>query len=72
MYIRTYIRTLLNDTFKNNFLVKFFTKIVNFYCKLCLKETNTIKFPSNIPINDLREKKSFSFQSVTGDKIDCK
>lgn len=72
MLIRTYVRTLFNDIFKNNFVIKLFSKIVNFYCKLFIKTPESIKFSSNMSIKDLREKKTFSFQSVTGDKIDCK
>lgn len=72
MHIRTYIRTLFNDIFKNNFLAKLVLKIVNFYCKLWFNNANNIKFSSNMPIIPMQEKKSFSFQSVTGDKIDCK
>lgn len=72
MSIRTYTRTLLNDLFKSNFLVKFFLKIVNFYCNLGSKHTNNIKFSPNMPIDDVREKRILFFQSVTGDKVDCK
>lgn len=72
MFIRTYIRTLFNDLFRNNLLIKIISKIVNFYCKLWFKNTNTIKFPSNMSIKDMREKRTLFFQSVTGDKIDCK
>lgn len=71
MSIRTYFRTLFNSIFKNNFLVKSFVKIVNFYCNLWSVDTNSIKFESNMSIKTM-EKKAISFQSVTGDKIDCK
>lgn len=70
--MRTYIRTLFYDIFQNNFIVKFIYKFVNFYCNLRLKNPNDIKFSSNMPIKDVREKKQLFFQSVTGDKIDCK
>lgn len=70
--MRTYIRTLFNDLFKNNFLITLCSKIVNFYCKLWFKNPNAIKFSSNMSINELEEKKTLFFQSVTGDKIDCK
>jgi hypothetical protein len=71
MIIRTYIRTLFNDLTKNNFLVKTFNQIVNFYCNQRFKKKFDIKFLENIPINN-SERKNFSFKSVTGDKIDCK
>lgn len=70
--MRTYIRTLFNDIFKNNFLAKSFVKIVNFYCDLWFKTPRSIKFQPDMPINKLEEKKTLFFQSVTGDKIDCK
>lgn len=70
--MRTYIRTLINDLFKNNFLIKMLFKIVNFCFKSHIKGSESIKFSANLPIEDLREKKTFSFQSVSGDKIDCK
>lgn len=69
---RTYIRTLFNDVFKNNFLAQIFIRIVNFYCNLWHKGSESIKFQSNMSINSLEEKKVLFFQSVTGDKIDCK
>lgn len=72
MFIRTYTRTLFNDIFKNNFVSKFICMIVNFYFKLWFKRENDIKISSNMPINEKKEKKIIFFQSVTGDKIDCK
>lgn len=70
--MRTYIRTLFNDLFKNNFLIRTLSKIVNFYCNLWPKTENAIKFSPNMSIKELEEKKILFFQSVTGDKIDCK
>ncbi len=70
--MRTYLRTLLNDIFKKNILVAIITKIVNFYCNLFSHAPKTVKFQTNMSIKDIERKKSFSFQSVTGDKIDCK
>lgn len=72
MFIRTYIRTLFNDIFKNNFLSKIIFEIVNFYCKLWFRKTDIIKFSQNMPIEELKKKKPLFFQSFTGDKIDCK
>lgn len=70
--MRTYIRTLFNDIFKNNFVIRIVNKIVNFYCSLWFKSPSSIKFESNMSINELEKKKLLFFQSVTGDKIDCK
>lgn len=72
MFIRTYLRTIFNDIFKNNFVVKIFTKIVNFYCKLWFKNTYKLKFQTNLSIKDMKKKEPLSFRSVTGDQIDCR
>ncbi len=72
MSIRTYTRILFNDIFKNAFLTKLFNSIVNFYCDLWFRNTKSIKFDKNMPINKLEKKAKLFFQSVTGDKIDCK
>ena len=72
MLIRTYVRILFNNLFKNNFLIKICNKIVNFYYSLGPKNTNDLKFSSNMSINKVEEKKVLFFQSITGDKIDCK
>ena len=70
--MRTYIRTLLNNIFRNSLFVNISSRIVNFYCNLWSKDTKALKFHSNMSIKDMEEKKSLFFQSVTGDKIDCK
>lgn len=70
--MRTYIRTLCNDILKNNFVVKLIIRIVNFYCKMWFPNIKPIKFSTNMSIRELREKHRLSFQSVTGDTIDCK
>jgi len=70
--MRTYIRTLLDNIFRNNLFINISSWIVNFYCNLVSKNTNNLKFHSNMSIKDMEEKKTLFFQSVTGDKIDCK
>lgn len=72
MFIRTYLRTLFNNIFKNNPICKIFTNIVNFYFKLWFTHPKNIKFSPNMSIKDMEENKLIFFQSVTGDKIDCK
>mgnify|MGYP001805807331 FL=1 len=72
MFKRTYLRTLFNDILKNNFVAKMFVKIVNFYFDLGSNQSNFIKFQPNMPINHVEKKDPLFFQSVTGDKIDCK
>lgn len=72
MFLRTYTRTLFNDIFRNNHAVKIVSKIVNFYCNLWFNNPKSIKFSPNMPMNEMEKKKTLFFQSVTGDKIDCK
>lgn len=69
MSIRIYIRTLLNYVFKSNILIRGF---VNIYYKSAVDTTENIKFSDNLSKILMGEEKSISFQSVTGDKIDCK
>lgn len=70
--MRTYIRTLFNDIFEKNFFVNLISSIVNFYCKLRPQRPDNIKFFQKMPIEDMKRKSNLSFQSVSGDKIDCK
>ena len=72
MSIRTYTRILFNGVFRNNFVIEIISKIVNFYCSLPFTPSNSIKFEQNIPMINMEEKRKIFFQSVTGDKIDCK
>jgi len=69
---RTYARTLFNDILKKNIIVTIFKKIVTFYFNIWQKEPKAIKFGQIIPMNNLEKKKALFFQSVTGDKIDCR
>lgn len=72
MNLRTYTRILFNDIFKKNIIVNIIRNIVNFYCNLWLKESKSIKFEQNGPIDEMEKKKALFFQSITGDKIDCR
>ncbi len=69
MFARTFIRTLLNYIFKNNIVANSFVKI---YCKTPCSVENAVKFRDSLSIHDLERKNTVFFQSVTGDKIDCK
>ncbi len=72
MLIRTYIRTLFNKFFVQNFIVRFLGKIVNFYCEVWFNPNKNIKFEQKLPINKMEKEHMLFFQSVTGDKVDCK
>lgn len=66
---RTYLRILFDEMFKFGNVVRSF---VNFYYKTNKKSPETLKFFSEKPIIKDREKQKVFFQSITGDKIDCK
>lgn len=69
MFTRIFIRTLFSDILKVKSVVK---TIVNFCYNPVFKLSKSIKFQPNVPIEVKEAKKHISFQSVTGDKIDCK
>lgn len=69
---RTYTRILFNGIFKKNIIVNIFTKIVNFYCNILLKDHSALKLEQNGPMNNLEKRNVLFFQSITGDKVDCR
>lgn len=72
MLVRTYIRIFFNKIFTRNFIVRVLDKIVNFYCEMWTAPAKNIKFNQNLPTNNMKEEHMLFFQSVTGDKVDCK
>ena len=72
MQIRTYLRTIFYKLFRENFIIKVFKNVVNFYYNLYSKTPTCLKFDEKNPILNIDAKKNINFQSVTGDKIDCK
>lgn len=71
MVLRTFTRTYLNAIFRGNIFFKTLKNIVNFYYKFINPTQNDLSFTKINPINKMK-RKSVSFLSVTGDKIDCK
>ena len=72
MFIRTFTRTLINSITKNNFLIRAFKNIVNFYYNIFSSTNKNLSFSNNKSILSIDKKNVISFQSVSGDKIDCK
>lgn len=69
MISRTFLRKFFNEILNNNFIIESF---VNIYYKNKENSSSPIKFDSKKPIETLERKKTIFFQSVTGDKLDCK
>ena len=72
MKFRIYLRVLINRILRNNCIVDSVIKIVKFYYKTNEYNINKLKFTKNLPITCTDVKKELTFQSCTGDKIDCK
>ena len=57
MQVRTFFRIMFNNIIRNNVFVRVISSIVNFCCEMdTLQDT----------------KKNIFFQSIGGDRIDCK
>ncbi len=69
MILRTFLRTFFDTLFAKNPVIESF---VNICYKNDKNKVKTIKFNSNVPITNIERKKEIFFQSVTGDRIDCK
>ena len=72
MLIRTYLRTMFNKIFYNNVIVDFCRTVVKFCNNLPSNKENFLKFSENMPLDKMDTNEKFSFQSITGDKIDYK
>jgi len=72
MQIRTYLRIMFNFVFKNNIICKFINYIVKFYCDLDMNGSSSLKFSQEMPLSYSEAKKNIFFQSIAGDRIDCK
>ena len=71
MFIRTYLRTMFNKIFCDNVIIDFGRAVVKFCNNYMVKEDNFLKFSEKMSLTDMETNKKFSFQSITGDKIDC-
>ena len=67
MFLKVYLRTLLNIVFKNNYIAGMFVKLCN---KKQNMPDNYLKKKFNLPIKE-KERSIIFFQSFTGDILDC-
>ena len=70
MFARTFLRVMFNKIFFNNIVVDFARTVVKFCNNLRFRDGNLLKFSENVPLNNMDTDEKFSFQSITGDKID--
>jgi len=72
MHIRTFFRILLNNIIRDNVFVKSFSAFVNFCCELDFLNYKPLKYSKSMPLSLSDTKRNIFFQSIGGDRIDCK
>ena len=72
MQIRTFLRIMLNNIFRDNILAKTIKTFVNFCCEMDIINYKPLKYNKEMPLTLEDTKKNIFFQSIGGDRIDCK
>ncbi len=62
---RTYIRTVCDKIFKDNFVCLLFAKLVTFYCEIFSHPVKSLKFDGNLPIKQNESASNPFSQNVT-------
>lgn len=62
---RTYIRTVCDKIFKDNFVCLLLDKIIKFYCTIFSHPVKSLKFDGNIPIKTHESASNPFSQNVT-------
>ena len=72
MHIRTFLRIMFNNIMHDNVFVKSVNAFVNFCCELDFLSYKSLKYNKEMPLSLSDTKKNIFFQSIGGDRIDCK
>ena len=72
MQIRTFFRIMFNNIFRDNVFARVISSIVNFCCELDTIRYKSLKYSKEMPLTMEDAKKNIFFQSIGGDRIDCK
>ncbi|MCD8378337.1 MAG: hypothetical protein LUB59_06080 [Candidatus Gastranaerophilales bacterium] len=72
MQIRTFFRIMFNNIIRDNIFVRVISSIVNFCCELDVMNYKSLKYNKEMPLTMEDTKKNIFFQSIGGDRIDCK
>jgi len=72
MQIRTFLRIMFNNIFRNNVFVQTIKTFVNFCCEFDIINNKKLKYDKSMPLSMEDTKKNIFFQSIGGDRIDCK
>ena len=72
MQVRTFLRILLNNIFRNNIFARTIRSFVNFCCELDVMNYKSLKYNRSMSLSLEETKKNIFFQGIGGDRIDCK
>ena len=72
MQVRTFLRIMFNNIIRDNIFVNVIRAFVNFCCELDIVNNKTLKYNKDMPLSLKDTKKNIFFQSIGGDRIDCK
>ena len=72
MQVRTFFRIMFNNIIRNNVFVRVISSIVNFCCEMDTLNYKSLKYNKEIQLTLQDTKKNIFFQSIGGDRIDCK
>jgi len=63
---------MFNNILRDNVLVNTVHSFVNFCCEMDVLNNKSLKYPKNLPLTMEDTKRNIFFQSIGGDRIDCK
>lgn len=72
MQVRTFFRIMFNNIIRNNVFVRVISSIVNFCCEMDTLNYKSLKYNKEMPLTLQDTKNNIFFQSIGGDRIDCK
>ena len=72
MQVRTFLRIMFNNIFRNNIFARTVHSFVNFCCELDVLNYKSLKYNKEMPLTMKDAKRDIFFQSIGGDRIDCK
>ena len=72
MQVRTFFRIMFNNIIRNNVFVRGISSIVNICCEMDTLTYKSLKYNKEMPLTLQDTKKNIFFQSIGGDRIDCK
>ena len=72
MQVRTFLRIMFNNLFHDNVIIRSVRAFVNFCCEFDIVNNKTLKYNRSMPLTLEDTKKNIFFQSIGGDRIDCK